>query len=168
MESSTLEITGQKHTRHLEDKTRMTVGGKRYRLGNINHPYHKVYIEHGRSEVYKQMGLHKNTAKEIRKEVLKLYDKVESGYIYAITNPAWKEWVKIGMAVDSADRCNSYQTSSPYRDYQVIYTFPTLHRRLSEKKVHSFVTKHAHERKGEWFKLDKTLAIMLLDKMKKE
>ena len=51
------------------------------------------------------------------------HDKIESideGEVYIIVNTAWPEWVKVGKAVNSDDRLNGYQTSSPFRDYKVI------------------------------------------------
>ena len=32
--------------------------------------------------------------------------QLKEGYVYVITNPAWPEWVKIGMAIDAEDRLN--------------------------------------------------------------
>ena len=64
------------------------------------------------------------THKDLNKQV--------KGYVYAITNPAWPGWVKVGMAVDSNDRLNSYQTSSPFRD---------------------FFRERCSEHSGEWFKI---------------
>ena len=43
------------------------------------------------------------------------------GQVYILTNPAWEGWVKVGMAVDAVDRTGNYQTSSPYRDYELGY-----------------------------------------------
>ena len=43
------------------------------------------------------------------------------GWIYAVTNPAWKEWVKIGCTAkeNPYERVHSYQTGAPLRDYEV-------------------------------------------------
>ncbi|MGL4519205.1 MAG: GIY-YIG nuclease family protein [Phocaeicola sp.] len=44
--------------------------------------------------------------------------------MYAISNPAWPGFIKIGKSVDVFDRLNNYQTSSPLRDYTLIgYAF---------------------------------------------
>jgi len=40
--------------------------------------------------------------------------------VYVLVNPAFPGWCKIGMAVDAEDRLKQYQTSSPYRDYELI------------------------------------------------
>jgi len=81
-------------------------------------------------------------------------DSIKEGYVYAITNPAWPEWVKIGMAIDADDRCNGYQTSSPFRDYKIEHVVVTNNRRAAEAEAHKAATKMAKEVRGEWFKLD--------------
>ena len=40
--------------------------------------------------------------------------------MYILKNPAWKNWYKIGKAIESTDRCNGYQTGSPHRDYELV------------------------------------------------
>ncbi len=90
-------------------------------------------------------------------------DSIKEGYVYAITNPAWPEWVKIGMAVDADDRCNGYQTSSPFRDYKVEHVVVTNNRRAAEAEAHKAATKMAKETRGEWFKLDIELAKTILN-----
>ena len=130
----------------------MTIQGHRYRLGNPNHPYHRLYKVKGFEAVYEAMGLIEDTASKIRKEVLALYDKHVSGEVYVINNPSWPEWVKIGMAVDAMDRLKSYQTSSPLRDYKLLYSATTKDRRKTESIAHKQASKIA-ERRGEWFKM---------------
>ncbi len=43
-----------------------------------------------------------------------------SGFVYAIVNPIWPNWVKIGMSVDWKARLKSYQTGDPHRSYQLL------------------------------------------------
>ena len=92
-------------------------------------------------------------------------DSIKEGYVYAITNPAWSEWVKIGMAVDADDRCNGYQTSSPFRDYKLEHTVVTNNRRAAEAKAHKEAAKIAEEQRGEWFKISIEQAKDILDKL---
>tara|TARA_R100001460_G_scaffold45307_1_gene82422 strand:+ start:3619 stop:4134 length:516 start_codon:yes stop_codon:yes gene_type:complete len=80
-------------------------------------------------------------------------DKVLNGYVYAITNPAWKDWIKIGMAVDAEDRCNAYQTSSPFRDYNIEISVPVKDRRKAEILAHKKAKQIAGQCAGEWFKM---------------
>lgn len=92
-------------------------------------------------------------------------DSIKEGYVYAITNPAWPEWVKIGMAVDADDRCNGYQTSSPFRDYKIEHVVVTNNRRAAEAEAHRSASKIAKEVRGEWFKLDIELAKNILNNL---
>ena len=80
-------------------------------------------------------------------------DSIKEGYVYAITNPAWPGWVKIGMAIDADDRCNGYQTSSPFRDYTLEHIMVTNDRRKAEAKAHKAAAKIAEEQRGEWFNI---------------
>lgn len=92
-------------------------------------------------------------------------ESIKEGYVYAITNPAWSEWVKIGMAVDADDRCNGYQTSSPFRDYKLEHTVVTNNRRKAEAEAHREASKIAEEQRGEWFKISIEQAKDILNKL---
>lgn len=83
---------------------------------------------------------------------LENYTRSKEGQVYIITNSAWPEWVKIGMAIDAEDRLNGYQTSSPMRDYKLMYAVSTDNRRKAEAAAHKAAEKIA-ERRGEWFKM---------------
>lgn len=107
------------------------------------------------------------------------HEKIEStkeGEVYAIVNDAWLGWVKVGKAVNADDRCNGYQTSSPFRDYRIIARLETDNRHSKEAEMHKIFQHFADERKGEWFKIDNVTAIKifnhqtktLFDKFKKE
>ena len=75
---------------------------------------------------------------------------MRGGYVYAIYNPAWPEYTKIGCAVDVYDRLTSYQTSSPHRDYELVEYIFTDDRLELESLIHS-----KFETKGEWVKANK-------------
>ena len=95
----------------------------------------------------------KETALEISRNALRQYNKQKDGYVYVISNPAWKGWYKVGMAVDSQDRCGSYQTSSPHRDYRLEYSKYFLNRKVSEEIAHDVISEISLDRNGEWFKV---------------
>ena len=92
-------------------------------------------------------------------------ESIKEGYVYAITNPAWPEWVKIGMAIDADDRCNGYQTSSPFRDYSLAHMVVTNNRRAAEAQAHKEAAKIAEEQRGEWFKISIEQAKDILNKL---
>ena len=63
------------------------------------------------------------------------HEKIEStreGDIYVIVNDAWPDWVKVGKASMAEDRLNTYQTSSPFRDYSIIATVAVENRHEQE------------------------------------
>lgn len=93
---------------------------------------------------------------------LENYDKSTEGQVYIAANPAWPEWVKVGMAVDAEDRLNSYQTSCPFRDYVLYYSYNTEERRKAESKAHYKLAKQ-FERRNEWFKCSPAEAIEVLN-----
>ena len=86
---------------------------------------------------------------------------VKEGYVYVITNPAWPEWVKIGMAIDAEDRLNGYQTSSPMRDYELIHAVYFDDRNKAERDAHK-VAERKGDRQGEWFKITEEQALEVL------
>ena len=88
-------------------------------------------------------------------------EQVKEGYVYAISNPAWPEWIKIGMAIDAQDRLNGYQTSSPMRDYVLVYDIYFLDRLAAERKAHKVAERYG-KRQGEWFKITREQAILVL------
>ena len=87
------------------------------------------------------------------------------GYVYVITNKAWPDWVKIGMAFDSEDRLKGYQTGSPHRDYVLEYSVYSEDRRKAEQQAHTKAAKVATEVQGEWFKLPVDEAKKVLDSL---
>ena len=72
---------------------------------------------------------------------------MRAGYVYAITNPAWPDYIKIGSAVDVYDRLNSYQTSAPNRDYSLERYIFVEDRLAVERALHNKFTAQ-----GEWVK----------------
>lgn len=101
------------------------------------------------------------------------YDLIKEGYVYAIVNDAWPNWIKIGKALDAEDRLSGYQTSSPMRDYRLIYSVYSNDRNIAERKAHklaSLKTSHPWNKhdNGEWFKLTEQQAIEILKEITDE
>lgn len=128
----------------LRDSKRMWVNGKEI---SKKHPLHKP----GR---YKSFGDAAFTA--LQKDT-----QIKEGYVYAIRNKAWPEWVKIGKAIDAQDRLNGYQTSSPMRDYELIHAVYFDDRNKAERDAHTAAERKG-DRKGEWFKLTEEQALDVL------
>lgn len=116
------------------DQTKMWVNGKYIPK---SHPLHKP-------------GRYKNFEDAAFSSLAKYETSVE-GQVYVIVNPNFSEWVKVGMAIDSEDRLNGYQTSSPFRDYALVYSWDVNDRRAAETEAHIELQK-LYERRSEWFK----------------
>ena len=81
------------------------------------------------------------------------YSKIKEGFVYILTNPAWEGWLKVGMAIDAEDRRNSYQTSSPLRDYILEYKKFFTNRSEAEQEVHKQLIGKGNIFNGEWFQV---------------
>jgi hypothetical protein len=142
-------------------------------LGNAIHPYHEIYKTEGLVSAYTAMGIltsqtNNNSLEFIKKESTAMFDKISHGEVYIITNPAWKGWIKIGMAVESKDRLKAYQTSSPLRDYKLRYSKAFLNRRDAETQAHALCSEHAEQVENEWFKMTIKKAIQLIKNINEE
>jgi hypothetical protein len=129
------------HTK--KNKTRMFVAGKYIPK---THPMHRPGIYKSFEDAWTHQEL----------------DQQELGYVYVITNPAWPDWVKIGMAVDANDRLKAYQTSSPHRDYQLESYIHTNTKRKTENLAHRLCERVCEERSGEWFKMPVYKAVAVI------
>ena len=121
-------------TKRKENNLQMYVNGK---YVSKLHPLHKP-------------GRYKNFEDAAFSSLAKYETSVE-GQVYVIVNPSFPEWVKVGMAIDSEDRLNGYQTSSPFRDYMLNYKWNVNDRRAAESEAHTELQK-LYERRSEWFK----------------
>lgn len=138
----------RKDTDEASNKTRMYVNG------NYIPKTHPLY----------KSGRYKSFGDAAFAGTYKL-DSIKEGYVYVITNKAWPEWVKIGMAIDAEDRLNGYQTSSPIRDFVLEHYVESNDRRKSEKEAHAKALPLSIDCKGEWFKMSVEQAITILDNL---
>ena len=99
----------------------------------------------------------------INAEYVKRFNQIKEGFVYVLTNPAWKGWIKVGMAVDADDRCSAYQTGSPHRDYTVKYKRFFKNRRVAEEKAHLLLSDIASDVNGEWFNVTEHNAQKVID-----
>lgn len=65
----------------------------------------------------------------------KYIDSQYNGYMYVISNPAFKGWYKVGRALDLQKRLASYQTSSPFKDYKLEWFLPCPIPVIAEKRL---------------------------------
>ena len=130
-------------THELKNKTRMFVNGQYIPK---SHPMHKPGWYKSFEEAWSHQDL----------------DNANEGYVYAITNPAWDSWVKIGMAVDAEDRLRAYQTSSPHRDYSLLEATKVNNKRKAEALAHQLCSRICEDRYGEWFKMPLDVAKVII------
>ena len=133
-------ISSGNHTRERASTLRKRFNQAMYVNGKYiskKHPLHKP----GRYKTFEDAAF----------SSLAKYETSVEGQVYIITNPNFDGWVKVGMAIDSQDRLNGYQTSSPFRDYQLHSFWDVANRRGAEAAAHAELEK-TYERRGEWFK----------------
>lgn len=133
-----------KETHDINNAGRMWVNGK---YVSKAHPLYKA----GRYKGFEDAAF----------SSLENYKDNPQGQVYIITNPAWEGWVKVGMAVDAMDRAGNYQTSSPFRDYQLLYTYDVDDRRAAEAAAHARLAKEC-DNINEWFRLPHAIANELI------
>jgi len=90
------------------------------------------------------------------------YNTTTSGYVYAMGNAAWPEWIKIGKAVDAEDRLSSYQTGSPLRDYTLVHYAYSDDRNVAERQAHELAGKLG-DKLNEWFKISNEDAVVVIE-----
>ena len=79
-----------------------------------------------------QIAITATTTSPVRNHI----DLPDPKWIYVIKNDAWKGKYKVGIAKNWKSRLNSYQTSSPDRNYTIEYKVRTPHYKFVEKFVH--------------------------------
>lgn len=160
------------NNKHQEDKLDTVCKTCRKNYNNKTNPKsnpksnpHRMFVNG--KYIPKSHPLHKpgnfKTFEDAAFQSLSRYSTSKEGQVYIITNPAWKGWIKVGMAVDANDRCNGYQTSSPMRDYKLQYSKDFKDRRSAESEAHKLCAKKSKDRNGEWFKLDIKTAISCIE-----
>lgn len=88
---------------------------------------------------------------------------MKCGYLYIIQNPAWPNWLKIGITDNLNKRLQSYQTSSPFRDYKLLYSLYHPQYKEAEKKIKDTMKPFAKSIKNEWFEVDFLVAKVRLE-----
>lgn len=74
------------------------------------------------------------------------------GYIYAVTNPAFDGYFKVGSSFDAETRLNQYQTASPFRDFKLDFYALAFDFREKEKYIHN---QYKAQCLNEWVKVER-------------
>lgn len=98
----------------------------------------------------------KNNGSEII--VKKSKEKIESGLIYIISNPAFPGYYKVGITRDIEKRLSAYQTCDPLRRYKVEHFVFCLNARAEEKRILDDFSVNIVQ--GEWVNIETGLKIL--------
>lgn len=88
-----------------------------------------------------------------------------AGLVYIVTNPAWPGKFKIGKTGGLYYRFVTYQSGDPFRAYKIEATWKTSDRHTIEKEIHEIFKSCRVPGSSEWYELDLTLAITMLDSL---
>ena len=79
----------------------------------------------------------------------------DKGYVYMISSPTFKKWVKIGKTYDIKQRLQQFNCGIPLKNFKIECVKETKNKSVAEllllNKVYSEV---GIERKGEWIKVN--------------
>ena len=94
---------------------------------------------------------------------------MKPGIVYVIHNPAFPEWVKVGLTTKSSmkSRLSTYQTSCPMRGYRVLFEHEFDDVRAAEKMVHEHLSGFTKSNR-EWFKVHPKLAQNIVECVREE
>ena len=79
---------------------------------------------------------------------------MKAGYLYIIKCESWPTWVKIGTTMNLKKRLHVYQTSSPFRDYKIVYSIHHSNYVEAEKRVREIFKPFASRINHEWYEIN--------------
>jgi len=85
-------------------------------------------------------------------------NKMSPGYLYIINNNSWPGWIKIGTTKNLKTRLQTYQTGSPFRDYEILYSIKHPDYLKAEKNIKIQMARFAKQIKNEWYEVDLEVA----------
>ena len=80
------------------------------------------------------------------------------GWLYIIINKSWPGWLKVGTTRNLKTRLQTYQTSSPFRDYEIIYSIKHPQYLQAEQNIKKQMAYFAKRIKNEWYEVDLQVA----------
>lgn len=90
-----------------------------------------------------------------------------SGFVYAIKNPVWPGWVKLGMTIDLDGRVAAYQMYTPREAYAIVHSVKVADRHISEGLAHRKAADASKkDPSGEWFYISDAIGISILDSIR--
>ncbi len=93
-------------------------------------------------------------------------DVTSPGYLYIITNKSWPGWLKVGTTRNLKTRLQTYQTGTPFRDYEIVYSIKHPLYLQAEKNIKKQMANFAKQIKNEWYEVDLSVAkVRLLEQL---
>ena len=128
--------------------------------GNVN--YKEKYVNERRKK-YERIVL-----KHRERQVNKWNTRKRKGYIYMISSPAFKDWVKIGQTQNVDKRLAAFNSTNPFRDFIVDCFIEDEHIGKTESYLLYLIHKECGEAcQGEWLKIkDKDKAVQIMKNYK--
>ncbi len=82
------------------------------------------------------------------------YRHTEAGYLYIVSSPTFKDFIKVGKTTDLKKRIIGYNSSTPHSDFRYINTTPLL---TNLSKAEEYIIKYLGETlvAKEWFNKNK-------------
>ena len=93
---------------------------------------------------------------------------MKAGYVYIISNPAHKGWIKVGVTEDIKSRLHVYQTGDPQRSYKIEYYIHHPDCYKAEKQIKEMMHYFALSQRNEWYECDLGVAKVRLDETLEE
>jgi ubiquitin C-terminal hydrolase len=116
------------------------------------------------SQFYNQKQLKDNKSKKCKECTRKERTIKRPAYIYVISHPKFKGWVKIGRAIDVNKRLDSYQTGCPNREYKLEY-----HILVDDPFLYEYYFSSVKKSNGyEWFNIEIAEAIHTIEDLNNE
>jgi predicted GIY-YIG superfamily endonuclease len=83
----------------------------------------------------------------------------KSGYVYVITNENFNGFCKVGVTIDIKKRLQSYQTSSPHRNFKIQHYIFHPDCYGAEERIRKLLKYFALSIKNEWYEIPIEFAI---------
>lgn len=99
----------------------------------------------------------------IKKEKVRQKTTERSGFVYIVSSPVYEGFYKIGSTIDLVSRLSSYNTCSPFGDFDYLYYKFFYDRTNAEYKIHDIFD--LYRVNGEWFNVEIEKIISFIDSM---
>ncbi len=136
------------------------------RPGILKDDYSDLLLKENKSIGIIEYNVRLNVISEMRKNEDRIKGKqtaIVEGFVYLVKNDAFPGWIKAGMTIDYEDRLNTYNLYTPSENFQMLSIKWVADRRICETILLEELSKVAEITKGEWFKINESLALRIFN-----